>query len=53
MDILQTAFSNTFFFNKHYCILIPKGPIDNKSPLGQVMAGTEQTWIIVACLYEK
>ena len=43
--ILQTAFSNAFFLNENVQIAIqfslkfvPKGPIDNKSVLVQVMA---------------
>ena len=43
--ISQTIFSNAFFFNEKVRIsiqfslkFVPKGPIDNKSPLVQVMA---------------
>ena len=44
-DISQTMFSNAFFLNVKFCILIqislknvPKGPIDNNQALVQIMA---------------
>ena len=44
-DISQTTFSNVFSWNENFRIsiemslnLVPKGPIDNKSVLVQVMA---------------